>query len=83
MAQWIKNPTGIHVYAGLIPGLTQWVKDLVLLRAAVRTRLASVTLHTDVAGFLMFPAGLQKPFRMRDPMGLSSSGLLAQGHAHG
>ena len=28
-AQWIKKPTGIHEDS--IPGLAQWVKDLVLL----------------------------------------------------
>ena len=28
MAQWLTNPT-YHEVAGLIPGLTQWVKDLV------------------------------------------------------
>ena len=35
VAQQVKNPTSIHEDVGLIPGLTQWVKDLVLLKAAV------------------------------------------------
>ena len=31
MAQWLTNPTRIQEDTALIPGLAQWVKDLVLL----------------------------------------------------
>ena len=31
MAQWLKNPSRNHELVGLIPGLTQWVKDRALL----------------------------------------------------
>ena len=30
VAQWVKNPTGIHEDAGSIPGLTQGLEDPVL-----------------------------------------------------
>ena len=35
VAQWIRNPIFIHEDAGFIPDLTQWVKNLALLRAGV------------------------------------------------
>ena len=38
MPQWVKNLTVVHEDAGLIPSPTQWVKDLVLLQAAIAGR---------------------------------------------
>ena len=36
VAQWVRNPTRIHVNAGLIPGLSQWVTDPELPQAGCR-----------------------------------------------
>ena len=35
VAQGVKNLTSIHEDSGLTPGLTHWIKDLVLLQALV------------------------------------------------
>ena len=35
MAQQVQNPTSTHEHAGASPGITQWVKDSVFLKAAV------------------------------------------------
>ena len=35
VAQWVTNQTTIYETVGSIPGVTQWVKDPVLLQAVV------------------------------------------------
>ena len=41
MAQWLTNPTRNREVAGLIPGLAQWVKDLVAVSYGVGHRHGS------------------------------------------
>ena len=45
MAQWVKNLTSIYEDVVLIPGLTQWVKDLVLPQAVAQVTGAAQILH--------------------------------------
>ena len=45
VVQQVKNLTSVHGDAGSIPGLTQWVKDLVLLQAVVQVADAAWILH--------------------------------------
>ena len=53
MAQWLTNPTRIHEDGGLIPGLTQWVKDLVVLGVPVVAQwLTNPTRNHEVAGLI-------------------------------
>ena len=35
VAQWVKNPTGIHEDVSSVPRLVQWVKDPALLQAVL------------------------------------------------
>ena len=42
---WVKNPTSIHEDVGSTPGLTQWVKDLMLLQAAAQIMDAAQIWH--------------------------------------
>ena len=39
MVWWVKDPTSIHEVAGLIPGVAQWAKDLVLPQIAAQAQM--------------------------------------------
>ena len=49
MAKWLMNPINNHEVACLIPGLSQWVKDLALLWAVVYTLQMWLGSHVAMA----------------------------------
>ena len=49
MAQQVKNPTRIHEDEGSIPGLAQWIKNLVLLRDVLWLWIAAAALIQPLA----------------------------------
>ena len=48
MAQQVKNPTSVHEVEGSIPGLAQWVKDLVHHKLLNRLQM-KLRFHVAVA----------------------------------
>ena len=53
VVQQVKNPTSIHEDSGLIPGLAQQVKDLVLLWVwhSVKETIVSLTSDVGTTGY--------------------------------
>jgi len=63
MVQQLTNSTSIHEDEGLVPGLTQWVKDPVLPRAVMGSDPALLWLwHSPVATAPIGPLAWEPPY---------------------
>ena len=86
VAQQVTNPTSIHEDAGLIPGLTQLVKDLVLpeLRCRLQIHLDPMLLwHRSEAAAPIQPLAWELPYAIGVALKKKNGVVLAQKQTYG